>query len=57
MNEIGDWNVNINDGRTGVVMSFAVTGDDGVESFTTTMPPDNALAFGTAVVLIAGYLL
>lgn len=46
---IGEWNVDANEDGTGVVISFSFVGEDGVEVFTTAMPPEFALAFAAAV--------
>jgi hypothetical protein len=48
--ESGSWEVDTNEDDSGVIISFAQIGDDGVETFTTAMPIECALEFGRAIV-------
>lgn len=48
--ESGTWNVDTNEDDSGVIISFAQIGEDGVETFTTAMPIECALEFGRAIV-------
>lgn len=45
----GQWEVDSNEDDTGIVLTFAHMGEDGVESFVTAMPPECALEFGEAL--------
>ena len=52
MNEEGDWTVDINEDGSGVVMAFSHLGEDGVESFDTAMPFENAKDFAQAIITL-----
>lgn len=51
--ESGQWNVDINEDASGVIVEFNHMGDDGVEVFTTAMPPEIAVVFAAAVLNMA----
>lgn len=49
MAEYGEWTVDTNEEDTAVVLEFSHMGEDGVEAFTTAMPPTAALDLAQAV--------
>jgi hypothetical protein len=52
----GNWHVDANDDNTGVIVTIAHMGEEGVESFSTAMPPDNAVEFAKAIVEVSTWV-
>lgn len=47
--ELGQWDVDVNDDDTGVTLNFTHFGESGVESFNTGLPREQALSLATAI--------
>jgi hypothetical protein len=48
-NELGQWDVDVNDNATGVVLDFTHFGESGIETFETALPREQALSLATAI--------
>lgn len=56
MPDLGEWKLSKKDSDDGelVAMAFAIIGDEGGETFDTTMPLDEARQFGYAILSLTG---
>ncbi|BCI54976.1 hypothetical protein NIIDNTM18_42540 [Mycolicibacterium litorale] len=48
-NEIGQWDVDVNEAEDGVVLDFTHFGEDGIERFQTALPREQALSLAAAI--------
>jgi hypothetical protein len=51
--ESGQWETDINEDGTGVIIRFAHLGENGVETFEKGLPPAHAVAFAASVLNMA----
>jgi len=47
--ELGEWDVDVNADDTGVVLDFTHFSENGIESFRTGLPREQALSLATAI--------
>ena len=47
--QIGQWDVDVNADETGVILDFTHFADNGLESFQTCLPREQALSLATAI--------